>query len=44
VRKIGARFVKRTTLETLAKLRPAFRDEGTITAGNAPGLDAIERP
>ena len=26
-----------TTLETLAKLRPAFRDEGTITAGNAPG-------
>ena len=29
-----------TTLETLAKLRPAFRDEGTITAGNAPGLNS----
>lgn len=29
-----------TTLETLAKLRPAFRPEGTITAGNAPGLNS----
>jgi len=29
-----------TTLEALAKLRPAFRAEGTITAGNAPGLNA----
>ena len=28
-----------TTVETLAKLRPAFRKEGTITAGNAPGLN-----
>jgi acetyl-CoA C-acetyltransferase len=28
-----------TTLETLAKLKPAFRKEGTITAGNAPGLN-----
>jgi len=28
-----------TTLETLSKLRPAFRKEGTITAGNAPGLN-----
>ncbi|WP_237214257.1 thiolase family protein [Falsiroseomonas oryziterrae] len=28
-----------TTAETLAKLRPAFRKEGTITAGNAPGLN-----
>ncbi len=27
-----------TTAETLAKLRPAFRNDGTITAGNAPGL------
>src|SRR5215468_8412786 len=26
-----------TTVEVLAKLRPAFRDSGTITAGNAPG-------
>ncbi|OAJ59752.1 thiolase family protein [Paraburkholderia ginsengiterrae] len=29
-----------TTVETLAKLRPAFRPDGTITAGNAPGLNA----
>jgi len=29
-----------TTLETLTKLRPAFREEGTITAGNAPGLNS----
>ena len=29
-----------TTLEMLAKLRPAFREEGTITAGNAPGLNS----
>jgi len=29
-----------TTLESLAKLNPAFRKEGTITAGNAPGLNA----
>ena len=28
-----------TTQESLAKLRPAFRKEGTITAGNAPGLN-----
>ena len=28
-----------TTAESLAKLRPAFRKEGTITAGNAPGLN-----
>jgi acetyl-CoA C-acetyltransferase len=29
-----------TTLETLAKLKPAFRkDKGTVTAGNAPGLN-----
>jgi acetyl-CoA C-acetyltransferase len=28
-----------TTVEVLAKLRPAFRDTGTITAGNAPGLN-----
>jgi len=29
-----------TTLEVLAKLRPAFRDDGAITAGNAPGLNS----
>ncbi|WP_430404058.1 thiolase family protein [Hyphomonas sp.] len=28
-----------TTVNTLARLRPAFRPEGTITAGNAPGLN-----
>jgi len=28
-----------TTMESLAKLKPAFRKEGTITAGNAPGLN-----
>jgi acetyl-CoA C-acetyltransferase len=29
-----------TTLEVLAKLKPAFRSDGTITAGNAPGLNS----
>jgi acetyl-CoA C-acetyltransferase len=29
-----------TTFEALSKLRPAFRPEGTITAGNAPGLNS----
>jgi acetyl-CoA C-acetyltransferase len=29
-----------TTAETLAKLKPAFRKDGTITAGNAPGLNS----
>ena len=29
-----------TTFDTLAKLRPAFRENGTITAGNAPGLNS----
>lgn len=28
-----------TTLESLSKLKPAFREDGTITAGNAPGLN-----
>jgi acetyl-CoA C-acetyltransferase len=28
-----------TTAGSLAKLRPAFRKDGTITAGNAPGLN-----
>jgi acetyl-CoA C-acetyltransferase len=30
---------KDTTLESLAKLKPAFRKDGTVTAGNAPGLN-----
>lgn len=29
-----------TTEEGLARLKPAFRKDGTITAGNAPGLNA----
>jgi acetyl-CoA C-acetyltransferase len=29
-----------TTLDSLAKLKPAFRKDGTITAGNAPGLNS----
>lgn len=29
-----------TTVDTLARLKPAFRKEGTITAGNAPGLNS----
>lgn len=28
-----------TTLEALAKLRPAFKKEGTVTAGNASGIN-----
>jgi acetyl-CoA C-acetyltransferase len=28
-----------TTLETLARLKPVFRPNGSITAGNAPGLN-----
>jgi acetyl-CoA C-acetyltransferase len=29
-----------TTIEKLAHLKPAFRTDGTITAGNAPGLNS----
>ena len=29
-----------TTMQSLAKLKPAFRKNGTITAGNAPGLNS----
>ncbi|MCB8816698.1 acetyl-CoA C-acetyltransferase [Desulfosporosinus shakirovi] len=28
-----------TTVETLAKLRPAFKTDGTVTAGNASGIN-----
>ena len=28
-----------TTVDTLAKLKPAFRKEGTVTAGNASGIN-----
>jgi acetyl-CoA C-acetyltransferase len=30
---------KDTTLEALAKLKPAFQKDGTVTPGNAPGLN-----
>jgi len=30
---------KDTSMESLARLKPAFRKEGTVTAGNAPGLN-----
>ncbi len=30
---------KDTTLEVLSRLKPAFTKEGTVTAGNAPGLN-----
>ncbi|MCO1346197.1 thiolase family protein [Burkholderia vietnamiensis] len=29
-----------TNFESLARLKPAFRSDGTITAGNAPGLNS----
>jgi acetyl-CoA C-acetyltransferase len=29
-----------TTIEVLARLKPAYRKDGTITAGNAPGLNS----
>ncbi|GAB4280866.1 MAG: thiolase family protein [Candidatus Promineifilaceae bacterium] len=35
----GDKFVLDTSLEQLAKLRPAFRKGGTVTAGNASGLN-----
>ncbi len=30
---------KDTTVEALARLKPAFQKDGTVTAGNAPGLN-----
>ncbi|HEU5153446.1 MAG TPA: acetyl-CoA C-acyltransferase, partial [Gemmatimonadales bacterium] len=30
---------KDSTIEALAKLKPSFRKDGTVTAGNAPGLN-----
>ncbi|RMD48900.1 MAG: thiolase family protein, partial [Candidatus Thermofonsia bacterium] len=35
----GDKFVLDTSMEKLAKLRPAFRKGGTVTAGNASGLN-----
>ena len=28
-----------TTVEKMAKLRPAFKKDGTVTAGNASGIN-----
>jgi 3-oxoadipyl-CoA thiolase len=30
---------RKTTMEALAKLKPAFRDSGTVTAGNSSGVN-----
>ncbi len=32
-------FKRGTTLESLAKMRPAFKKDGTVTAGNASGIN-----
>lgn len=39
IRQSGDGYVLDTSLETLAKLKPAFRQGGTVTAGNASGLN-----
>jgi acetyl-CoA acetyltransferase family protein len=38
-RKRGDRYALDTSLEQLAQLRPAFRKRGTVTAGNASGMN-----
>ncbi|MEW9032052.1 MAG: thiolase family protein [Planifilum fimeticola] len=35
----GTRWLEETTLEKLKSLRPAFREGGTVTAGNASGIN-----
>ncbi len=39
IRREGERYVLDTNMDTLTKLRPAFRKGGTVTAGNASGLN-----
>ncbi|TSA87470.1 thiolase family protein [Deinococcus detaillensis] len=39
LKKVGERFELATDLETLANLKPAFRKGGSVTAGNASGLN-----
>src|SRR5690606_10090881 len=39
IKKTADGYVLDTSLETLAKLKPAFRQGGTVTAGNASGLN-----
>jgi 3-oxoadipyl-CoA thiolase len=38
-RKQGDRYLLDTSLDQLAKLKPAFRKDGTVTAGNASGMN-----
>ncbi len=38
-RRAGAGFEVATSLEKLAALRPAFRENGTVTAGNSSGMN-----
>ncbi|MCA9934427.1 MAG: acetyl-CoA C-acyltransferase, partial [Anaerolineales bacterium] len=39
IKREGDKYVLDTSMEVLAKLRPAFRKGGTVTAGNASGLN-----
>lgn len=39
IRKTAEGYVLDTDMETLAKLKPAFRSGGTVTAGNSSGLN-----
>lgn len=39
VKKTGDGFILDTSMELLSKLKPAFREGGTVTAGNASGLN-----
>ena len=39
MRRAGDRYQVATSLEKLAALRPAFRDKGSVTAGNSSGLN-----
>ena len=39
IRKSGDGYILDTSMEVLGKLRPAFRQGGTVTAGNSSGLN-----
>jgi 3-oxoadipyl-CoA thiolase len=39
MKQVDGQWVLSTSLEALGKLRPAFRKEGTVTAGNASGIN-----
>ncbi len=38
-RREGGRFILDTDMERLGRLKPAFRDGGTVTAGNSSGIN-----